>query len=191
MAGEMLEEELRMLDTKLKQLKLDYEQYFLGARPREPQQLRREVQKAIVIQSQEPIRNTALRFRFNSINSRYQAYKRQWDQTLREIDAGTYQRHVFKADLHDRARGVATPKAGRAVTPDAQSPSGPLDKLFDSYREAARSCGQDVSTLTPEKLARVVEQQRGALQKQLGCADVDFRVVVKDGKVKLKAAARR
>ena len=97
-----MEEELRLLENKLKQLKLDYEQYFLGSRPREPQQLRREIQKAIAIHSQVPIRNTALRFRFNAINSRYQAFKRQWDQTLRQIEAGTYQRHVFKADLRDR-----------------------------------------------------------------------------------------
>ena len=31
-----IDEELRMLDHRLKQLKLDYEQYFLGSRPREP-----------------------------------------------------------------------------------------------------------------------------------------------------------
>ncbi|MCA9510868.1 MAG: MXAN_5187 C-terminal domain-containing protein [Myxococcota bacterium] len=193
MAVESLDEELRLLDTKLKQLKLDYEQYFLGARPREPQQLRREIQKAIVIHSQQPIRNTALRFRFNGINSRFQAFKRQWDQTLREIDAGTYQRHVFKANLHDRARGIDAPGAARrgasGGAPEDAKPGG--DRLFDAYREAARSCGQDVSALTPEKLERVVEQQRTALQKKLGCDDVDFRVVVKDGKVKLKAAARR
>ena len=30
------EEELRELDRKVKQLRVDYERYFLGTRPREP-----------------------------------------------------------------------------------------------------------------------------------------------------------
>ena len=48
--------------------------------------------------------------------------------------------------------------------------------------------GQDVSKITPEKLQRVIERQRDAVLKQLGCDEVAFRVVVQDGKVKLKAS---
>ena len=100
------DEDLRALDHKVKQLKLDYEQYLLGSRPREPQQQRGEVQKLIQQYLATPMQNTALRFRFNSINSRFQAFRRQWDIALRQIEDGTYKRHVFKADLHERARGL-------------------------------------------------------------------------------------
>ena len=44
-----MEEDLHILDVKIKQLKLDYEKYFLGNRPREPLQLRHEVDKQVVI----------------------------------------------------------------------------------------------------------------------------------------------
>jgi hypothetical protein len=186
-AAATLDEELRILEIKLKQLKLDYEQYFCGSRPREPEQPRREVQRQILILSQNPIRNTALRFRFNSINSRFQCFKRQWDMTLREIDNGTYKRHLFKADLHERERGIVAPKANSPGAPPPESGGA----LFDSYRDAAMACGQSVSALTPEKLERVIEKQTSAIRKQLGCDNIDFRVVVKDGKVKLKASARR
>jgi hypothetical protein len=184
-----IDEELTILDTKIKQLKLDYEQYFTGTRPREPAQLRGDVQKTILRYLNQPIQNTAGRFRFNSINSRYQAFKRQWDAILRQIDAGTYKRHVFKARLHERERGVQDPAAtteGRA----ARSPET-RDSLFESYRDAALACGQSVSGLTPAKLQAVVQKQEAALKQKLGCEKVSFRVVVEDGKVKLKASPTR
>lgn len=182
-----MEEELQLLDKKVMQLKLDYEQYFLGSRPREPVLLRADAQKQIIRHSNTAIQNTALRFKFNSINSRFQAYKRQWDTILRQIDAGTYKRHVFKANLHERLR-EAGGDAGQAndSTAGETTPS-----LFDSYQEAARACGQNVSGLTPEKLESVIRKQEEALRKQLGCEKVQFRVVVESGKVKLKASAVR
>ena len=84
-----LEEDFKILENKLLQLKLDYDQYFLGSRPREPVMLRGEVQKLIAMYSNQAIQNTALRFKFGSICSRYQAYKRQWGEVLRQIEAGT------------------------------------------------------------------------------------------------------
>ena len=193
--SENLEDELRLLEVKLKQLKLDYEAYFAGIRPREPSQTRSEVQKAIIIQQQTPIRNTALRFKFNSINSRFQAWKRQWDSINREIDAGTYKRHRFKADLKDRQRDHAKQSAAlRAEAAGAAPNSGGgdgLEKLLQSYRKAAQSCGQDAAAMSRQKLETVIRKQEAALRKQLGCERVSFRVVVQDGRVKLKAKPAR
>lgn len=184
-----VEEELQVLEAKVKQLKLDYEQYFAGVRPREPSMLRGEVQKIIVRYSNTAIQNTAQRFKFNSINARFQAFKRQWDTILRQIEAGTYKRHVFKANLHDRERGRSSSKAPQVGSPAAKAGAG--SELFDAYRDAAASCGQNVKGLTPDKLAAVVRKQEAAIRKKLGCDKVDFRVVVESGKVKLKASAGR
>ena len=93
---------MEILSRKLMALKLAYEQYFLGSRPREPILLADEVKKLVVVYANQTIQNTALRFKFNSIVSRYQAFKRQWTDTLRRIENGTYERHQFKAKLHKR-----------------------------------------------------------------------------------------
>ena len=172
-----IDEELQVLDVKLKQLKRDYDQYFLGTRPREPVQLRGEVNKMILVYLNTGIGNTAARFRFNSINSRYQAFKRQWDSNLRQIEQGTYRRHVFKANLRDRD--------GDDIARDATQ--GQEDRIFDAYVTAAKSCGQDVSKLTPARLQAVIAKQEQALKAKLGCDKVNFKVVVQEGKVKLKA----
>lgn len=182
------EEELKMLEVRLTQLKLEYEKYFLGSRPTEPAQQRAEVQKAVLKFSNMRITNTAQRFKFNSLNGRYQAFKRQWDNILRQIEAGTYKRHVFKADLRDRERGMAGagPGGTRAASGAAGADRG---QLFETYRDAMMANGQNTKGLTPEKLQKAIARQEAAIKQKYGCDNVDFKVVVTDGKVKLKAAA--
>ena len=179
---EDLEEELQQLDQQMSQLKLDYEQYFLGSRPREPRQLRDQVHKQVQRRIGTPIRNTALRFRFNSMNSRFQALKRQWDNTLRQIESGTYERHVFKANLRDR---------GASPAQCAPPTRNPVDALFEDYRAAAAQCGQDTKGLTRETLERAVERQRAAAERQLGSDQLAFDVAIDAGRVKIKVTRAR
>src|SRR6185503_17219616 len=123
-----------MLEFKLAQLKRDYDQYFLGNRPREPVQLRGEVNKTVIELTSTAIKNTASRFKFTSICSRYQAFRRQWDETLRRIEAGTYERHRFKAKLHGQ-------EGEEAPAPSVPAPSAEPD-LYDAYLDARRDCGE-------------------------------------------------
>ena len=186
MEADSPEEEIKILEIKMNQLKLDYEKYFLGTRPTEPSMARAEVQKTVIRFSNTRITNTALRFKFNSLNGRYQAFKRQWDATLRQIEAGTYKRHVFKADLRDRERAIApeTKKTPAGEASDAQD-----GNIFETYRDAMLATGQNTSGLTPAKLQKAIAKQEAALKKKLGCERVNFKVVVQGGKVRLKAAA--
>jgi hypothetical protein len=186
MEADSPEEEIKILEIKMNQLKLSYEKYFLGTRPTEPAMDRAEVQKMVIRFSNTRITNTALRFKFNSLNGRYQAFKRQWDSTLRQIEAGTYKRHVFRADLRDRERCIA-PDANPSV-PKPAAGGGRAD-LFETYRDAMLATGQDASGLTQAKLQKAIAKQEAALKKKLGCERVDFKVVVQGGKVRLKAAA--
>jgi len=175
-------EDLVVLDNKLKQLRFEYEQYFIGFRPREPILLRGDVTKIVARYSNTGIQNTALRFKFNNLCARYYAMRRHWDAVLRQIEEGTYERHAFKARLHERERGVAPAAAGTAA-----GASGSSEDLFDSYLSARQRCGEDVKGLTRERLDQLVAQQRAAIQQRYGCEEVRFRVVVEGGKTKLKA----
>jgi hypothetical protein len=51
-----------------------------------------------------------------------------------------------------------------------------------------RATGQKTRGLTPEKLQRALDKQETAIKQKYGCDRVDFRVVVSEGRVKLKAA---
>jgi hypothetical protein len=176
--GEDIDEDLQLLDAKLKLLKFSYEQYFLGNRPREPQVERAEVQKMVAYWSNLPIRNTASRFRFNTLCARFFTFRRQWDEKCRQIEAGTFAPHLFKARLHESARTAPAPE------PVAPTPG---DDLFEAYLEARRACGEDVQGLSRQKLDLALARQEAAIKTKYGCAAVKFRVVVENGKTKLKA----
>jgi hypothetical protein len=174
-----IEEDLKVLESKLNTLKLDYDRYFLGTRPREPILLRREVQKSITLFTNTSIQNTAMRFKFSSLCSRYQSLKRRWDETQRQIDEGTYTRHRFKAALHEREKQSDHGES-------APEPAG--DDLYSSYLEARQSCGQEVKSLSPDRLEAMLARQRKALTRKFGKGDFKFRVVVEEGRAKLKAS---
>ncbi len=179
-SSEIVQEQLQTLDIKLGQLKREYDEYFLGTRPREPRLLRGEVQKLVVVLTSRPFQNTALKFRFGSLCSRYQAMRRQWDETLRKIEDGSYERHRFKAGL----RAGASQASAAAAAPRAQE-----EDVVQSYLDARMACGQSVSGMTRKKVSEVIERQRAQLSKRFGDgASFQFHVAVEDGQVKLKAS---
>jgi hypothetical protein len=180
---ESVVDELKILDAKLNQLKREYEQYFLGTRPREPVLLAGEVRKLIAIQTNNPFPNTALKFKFSSICSRYQAFNRQWQETLRKIEQGTYVRHRFKADLHERKATEARQASAAPAGARADDPG-----VYTAYMEARQACGQDVKNLSPAKLRAILREQEKSLRARYGNAEIRFRVVVEGGKAKLKAS---
>jgi hypothetical protein len=183
-------ETIELLDRKISQLKREYDQYFLGTRPREPVLLLGEVRKTVAFLSNTAIQNTAMRFKFASVCSRYQALKRQWDDTQRKIEAGTYERHLFKAKLHGvGAPGKESPGGSGARPAGAAGPAGGAgDALFQDYLDARAACGQSTKNISRDKLEDQLERQRSELRKKFGeDARFSFRVAIEDGKVRLKA----
>ncbi len=185
--GADIESDLQQLDAKLKQLRVEYEQYFLGGRKREPSLLRGDVNKMVGFYANVPIRNTALRFQFNNLRARFFTLKRHWDDTCRKIEDGTYERHLFKAELHERERGIKGKPSAKGKPAEAAPQADSGDALFRAYREAREATGQDASALTREKFDGLVRQQEEAIRAKFGAAEVRFRVAVENGKAKLKA----
>jgi hypothetical protein len=182
--GIHVDEDLQVLDNKIKQLRNEYEQYFLGGRKREPQMLRQEVTKMVAYYANVPITNTGHRFRFNNLRARFFTLRRYWDLTLRKIDEGRYERHVFKANLRERDRGGERPEAKAS---GARAAGAESEDLFERYVSAREACGQGVGGLTREKLETLLAEQAAAIRSRFGCQEVRFRVVVEGGKAKVRA----
>jgi hypothetical protein len=180
-------EDLQLLDVKLKMLKNEYEQYFLGTRRREPFLLRGEVQRMVAYYANVHIRNTGHRFKFNNLRARFFAFRRHWDRILREIEEGRYERQLFRANLRERERTEQTdsPRSG------ASGAGAKPEDLFESYVSAREACGQGTAGITREKLDALIAKQSAQLRARAGCREVKFRVVVEDGKAKLKVSPVR
>ena len=180
-------DDLQVLDVKLKILKNEYEQYFMGTRRREPFLLRGEVQRMVSYYANVPIRNTGYRFKFNNLRARFFSFRRHWDRILREIEEGRYERHIFQANLRERER---TERLG-SRPPGASSKKAEPDDVFESYVSARMACGQGTTGITRKKLDALMQKQSAQLRAKSGCREVKFRVVVEDGRAKLKVSPVR
>ena len=103
------------LELRLDRLRALYDQYFMGFEKLEPQIPRKDVERRFQILRKENIRNTAVRFRLNVAIQKYSTYQSYWQRICRQIEEGTYKRHIQKA----KARfGEAGRKRGAGADPD-------------------------------------------------------------------------
>ena len=61
------------------------------------------------------------------------------------------------------------------------------DTLFAEYTKARSSTGQGAAGLTSDKFSALLRQQEDAIRAKFGAAKVNFRVVVEEGRAKLRA----
>ena len=92
-----LEIALSELEERVDRLRASYEQYFMGYEKIEPGVQRKDVDRRFTVLRKQQIRNTALRFRFNVITQKFNTYSMYWTRVCRQIEEGTYKRHVAKA----------------------------------------------------------------------------------------------
>jgi len=115
---EELEASLNDLEQRVERLRALFEQYFMGIEKIEPAVLRKEIDRRFWVLRREQIRNTAMRFKLNTINQRYNTYQQYWQRCIREIEAGTFRRHVIRAEKRFGAEALTI--AARKRLPKAQ-----------------------------------------------------------------------
>lgn len=93
-----LDNAISELETRVDRLRALYEQYFLGIERLEPLVPRKDVDRRIWQLRREKIRNTAKRFKLQTIIQRYNTLQQYWQRICREIERGTYRRHVLRAE---------------------------------------------------------------------------------------------
>jgi hypothetical protein len=99
---------LEELEGRIERLKALYEQYFMGIEKLEPLVPRKDVDRRIQILRREQVRNTAQRFKFQTLVQRYNSFQQYWARVAREIENGTYHRDVARAAARFGAKDALT-----------------------------------------------------------------------------------
>jgi hypothetical protein len=186
MAEVLNEELLESLEKRVDDLRNQYEQYFLGARKRPPEQERTAVTFTIRRLANQNAPNTRLRFRFQQLTSKFNSYNQYWNRTLQQIESGTYFRDRFKQQLHSSEEGEAPPPPAR---PKGPVPDSHIDEVYHQF-VAARKELKQAGGVSREKLAENIRKQAAALQEKYKGKEIRFKVVVEEGKAKLKATVK-
>ena len=179
-------EELTELDEAIVNLQVLYEKYFLGIDRRPPEQERKRISQKTREMRTTNIRNTALKFKINTLFAKLLSFERMWDRTLREIEDGTYKRDVFKAKLRDKDRD----EGGAAPARSAPAPTisdANLRRLYDTYLVAKKRCGESTAGMSFDSIASRIRAQVPELMQKHKAKNIEFKVVIKGGKAILKA----
>ena len=122
------------LDGAIAELRAAYEQYFLGIEKRPPTDKHNALKKRLQLLRNTWTRQTAAKFRVQSLNSKFATYERLWARTIQEIENGTYVRDVRrakrKAERQD-SRAQARPERNELAIDEA-----PLEEGGDSLEAA-------------------------------------------------------
>ena len=140
-----VEKQIGELEIAVDRLRSLYEQYFMGIERIEPMVPRKDVDRRIYTMRKEQIRNTALRFRFQMILQRYNTYQTHWQRICREIENGTFKRHLarakqrFGSSIPPPRPQVASPQVARerpapgaAIAAELAAELAELDREFAS-----------------------------------------------------------
>ena len=84
-------------EVQLSRIKHLYEQWFQGIERIEPQIPRKQFDRSLHELRKAQPRNTALRFRFQTLIQRYTTLQTYWRRIGRQIEEGTYRRDLLRA----------------------------------------------------------------------------------------------
>jgi len=180
-----LDTELDQLESRIAELRVLYEQHFVDILPQAPEKIHKEVVRTIRKLLRAPFKTAQTRFRLRMLVQRFQTYATYWERVLKQKEEGTYTRDLFKAEMREKLLEEVERE---------QSNSGRAEKgfkqLFDSYETALRKTGSNTANLTFDAFKQSLLKQAKLLKEKTGVKKLQYKVVVKDGKVTVKASGK-
>lgn len=205
-----IDEELSLLDSQLRRLKIEYEIYFNNPTKRPPTDVEWKVLSLLRKFSDGGRMSFSQRFRYNEIAQRYAIYSDLWRKKGRIREEG-YRRpqdallsiqglRPEERESEHKAYGVSHAAAGAAAAPAPERPftvecsdttaqRESVQKLYQALTEAKKKSGEPV-TGNIESFTKFVQKKTDELRKQHGCQKVEYSVEMQDGHVRLKAKAK-
>jgi hypothetical protein len=116
-------------EVQLSRIKHLYEQWFQGIERIEPQIPRKQFIRTLNFLRKEKPRNTALRFRFQTLVQRYTTLQTYWRRIGRQIEEGTYRRDLLRARRRREAVRAEREqeRAGRSSSPIELDPNADVN----------------------------------------------------------------
>ncbi len=213
-AGDSLvttDEELNVLESQLRRLKIEYEVYFSNPNKRPPTDIEWKVLSLLRKFSDGGRMSFGQRFRYNEMAQRYAIYSDLWRKKSRIREEG-YRRPQdallavsgVRPDVEEH-KPHHNPVYGLSHAAAAGAEGGPqpftlhsaadnsereqVERLYNTLVAAKKKAGENVSG-NLDSFSTFVQKKTAEIQKKFHCQDVEFSVELNDGQVKLKAKAK-
>ena len=209
-----IDEELTLLESQLRRLKIEYEVYFSNPTKKPPTDIEWKVLSLLRKFSDGGRMSFQQRFRYNEMAQRYAIYSDLWRKKSRIREEG-YRRpqdallsvQGVRPEEHEPQHhpvygvGHAATATATATAPavneepltiqcsDARTEHDRVEKLYHALTDAKKKAGESV-TGNIDSFRSFVEKKTDQIRKQHGCQSVEYRVEMQDGQVRLKAKAK-
>jgi hypothetical protein len=212
-----VDDDLNQIERDIRILKIEYEQYFGGGRPRPPTDTVWRVE-SVMRRCNERVGDLkfAQRFRFNNLQQTYAKYQEIWRKKLAVKETGMAQRHYGAAAkiIQEERERVTARKNPAATRESAQAPEAAVHSAgkHAEKKEAAFALALRDPEKEHEKIERLYQKllearsetgesagapSLGDFQKfvrkkteelkKKGGHEIEYSVAVEGGRVKLKA----
>jgi hypothetical protein len=200
-----IDEEMGQLERDIRQLKIEYDQYFGGGRKRPPTEIEWRIDLIIKRYAERGGElKMAQRFRYNNLTQSYAKYKDVFRKKMQQKEEGRLQRHfgaAARAIESERAKQhvethppepVVAPasSAFRIVCSEPERETEKVEQLYQAFLQAKAQAGEDTGKLTQAGFREFVRKKTKDLQQKQNCQDVEYVVETVDGQVKLKALVK-
>jgi len=212
------EEELNVLESQLRRLKIEYEVFFSNPTKRPPTDIEWKVLALLRKFSDGGRMSFSQRFRYNEMAQRYAIYSDLWRKKSRIREEG-YRRpqdallsvqgvrpeeeHKPEHPVYGLSHASAPAAVPAFTAPESAVASQHLslhsaadkaereqvERLFNTLVAAKKKVGENVSG-NLDSFSTFVQKKTEEIRKKFHCQDVEFSVELTDGHVKLKAKAK-
>jgi len=208
------DEELNLLDSQLRRLKIEYEIFFSNPTKRPPTDVEWKVLSLLRKFSDGGRMNFSQRFRYNEMAQRYAIYSDLWRkksrireegyrrpqdallsvQGVREEEHQAHHNPVYGVSHAAAAAAAATAAEGASSQPFTlrsvdKAEREQVERLYNTLVAAKKKAGENISG-NFESFTTFVQKKTEQIRKQYGCESVEYSVELAEGGVKLKAKAK-
>ena len=212
-----IDEELAQMERDIRQLKIEYDQFFGGGRKRPPTEIEWRIEQIVKRHGERAGElKFGQRFKLNNLTQTYAKYKDIFRKKTVLKEEGRSQKHygaAAKMIEAERAKAHPEPVAGareeapvskraaasaassaakafRVVCADPDNEPENVDRLFRAFVSAKQQAGEETSKLSQAGFKEFVRKKTKDLQDKQHCRDVEYVVETVSGQVKLKALVK-
>ena len=209
-----VDEELNVLESQLRRLKIEYEVFFSNPQKKPPSDLEWKVLALLRKFSDGGRLSFPQRFRYNEMAQRYAIYSDLWRKKSRIREEGYRRpqdallsvqgvREEEHQAHHNPVYGVSHAAAAAAAATAAEAASSQpftlrsvdkaereqVERLYNTLVAAKKKAGENISG-NFDSFTTFVQKKTEQIRKQYGCESVEYSVELAEGGVKLKAKAK-
>jgi hypothetical protein len=182
-----VDDHLTRLEEDIRKLKIEFDIFFNGAAKRPPYDTKNRVDTMIKRLGDDRTLTFAQRYRYNSLASRYNAFRDLWRRTMQGREEGRDHASAVRATAKQEAAESFTRTT--FVCEDAHREVEMIKDIYNKLVEAKKICGESTDDFSFPRFHRLIASKADSLKEKFGCDRVSFSVDVDKGHVSFKAKA--